>query len=96
MMKAILKTGDARLINTICEIAYNLLRGNVKITAKKRAFLEKYKRDLRCLSCSKRPVTSKRKLLVQKGSGFLPVLLGTILSGVASTLADKYFNKKNE
>lgn len=96
MLKAILKHADPGLITSLSEIAYNLLIGNVKISGKKRAFLEKYKRDLRCLACSKRPLVSKRKLLVQRGAGFLPMLLGLILSGVASTLVDKYLNKKNE
>lgn len=96
MMKAMLKQADPRLIDTLAEISLNCLKGHVKITRKKRTLLEKYKRDLRCLSCSKRSIASKRKLLVQRGHGFLPILLGSILSGVASTLVDKYFNKKNE
>lgn len=95
MMKAILKTGDPNLIHTVCEIAHNLLCGNVKLSPKRRRFLEKYKRELRQISCPKRSVALKRKLLIQKGGGFLPVLLGSILSGVVSTLADKYL-KKND
>lgn len=97
MVKAILKHADAKLINTLSEIAQNCLAGNFKLTGKKREYLSKYKRDLRCLSCSKRSVASKRKLLVQKGGAILPVILGSILASAASTLVDKYIlNKRNE
>lgn len=96
MMKAILKTADPPVIESICELTINLLKSHVKLTPKSKRFLEKYKRELRCLSCSKRSLKSKRKLLVQKGHGFIPALIATVISSVASTLADRYLNKKNE
>lgn len=88
MCKAIVKNADPGLIKTICEIALNTLIGNNEITIKTKKKLTRYKRLLRCLACSKRNLNSKRKLLVQKG-GFLPILIGSVLSGVIGSLLEK-------
>lgn len=81
LRRAILKESSPEIVKTICEISHNVLKGNVAINKKSREHLKKYKRSLRQLASPKLKLSSKRKILVQRG-GFLPVLLGTILSGV--------------
>lgn len=91
--KAIIKYGDKELINTISEIALNVLNGNGKINNKSKQKLSYYKKQIRCIACSKRSVQSKRKILLQKG-GFLPILIGSILSGVIGSLLNNNDDSK--
>lgn len=86
---AIIKYGDKELLNVISEIALNVLNGNCAINNNTKKQLKGYKRQIRCLACSKRSVKSKRKILIQKG-GFLPLLIGSVLSGVIGSLLDNY------
>lgn len=84
----ILKEADPELIKTICEICMNILNGNIKIPVKCKDVLKKYKRTLRQISLTKANLNSKRKLLIQRG-GFLPIVLGTILSGIVGQIIEK-------
>ena len=87
LRRAILRHADDDVIKTINEIAYNTLKGNTKLSGKVKNSLNPYKKELRCLKCPKKTLKSKRKLLVQKG-GFLPVLIGSILSGLIGKLLE--------
>ncbi len=91
--KYLLKHADCEVIKTIAEIAYNTLIGNNKIHGKTKRLLHKYKKELRALACLNKKVTFKRKIIVQKG-GFLPILLGTVLSGVISSIIENYGKQK--
>lgn len=77
--KAILKTASNDQIKSLCEICHNLLRGNIP-TAKVNKLVS-YKRVIRQLADKKIPISRKRKLFInQRGSGFLSILLPTVLS----------------
>lgn len=89
LVRDILKNADAKLIKTICEIIYNILQGNVELTSDVKRALERYKKQLRCLSCTKKKGISKKKKIIQKGAGFIPLLIGSVLSGLTKTVADK-------
>lgn len=86
--KALLKVCSPEVIKTLCEISLNTLNGNNIISKHCKRKLKKYKRELRSLACSKLRLSSKRKILVQKG-GFLPVLIGTILSGLIGQIINQ-------
>ncbi len=88
LRKNILKDAEPEVIKTICELCINTLNGNIKIPIKCRNHLKKYKRTIRQPALSKLNLPSKRKLLIQKG-GFLPVLLGTLLSGIVGQIIEK-------
>lgn len=83
LRKAILTNSGADLIKTICEIAYNIIKGNYPIDSKVHKKLRKYKKSLRCLSCPKKPLHIKKKLIIQQG-GFIPSLIATIIGGLLS------------
>lgn len=91
--KYLLKRVNCEVIKTIAEIAYNTLVGNNTLTAQTRNSLYRYKKELRALACLNRKITSKRRIVIQKG-GFLPILLGTVLSGVIGAIIDNYGNQK--
>src|SRR5215468_4076427 len=80
-LKAILKVLDSRRIQSICECALNLLRGNIPVRDKcKLKKLRKHKALLRKLAARGESWVKKRKHLVQKGGGILlPILLSTVL-----------------
>lgn len=90
--KYLLKHVDCEVIKTIAEIAYNTLIGNNKIDTKTKKLLYRYKKELRALACSNKTLAFKRKIIVQKG-GFLPALLGSLLSGVIGSIIEKHYGK---
>lgn len=91
---SILKTCDDDVIKALIEISINTLNGNNRIPKKILSFLRKHKNTLRCLASTKRTLKAKRRILIQKG-GFLPVLIGTVLSGIIGKLIGDY-QSKNE
>lgn len=92
LRNAILKTADSEVIKTLCEITLNTLKGNHTPSGKMYNQLCKYKKGMRKLVSAKRSVPRQRKILVQQG-GFLPVLLGSVLSGVIGSIIEKYVQK---
>lgn len=89
LQKSILKNCDDEVIKAIIEIVFNILEGVHKISPKTKHELEKYKLELRKIACPGRTLANKRKVLVQKGGSFLPILLSTVLSGIIGKLLGK-------
>lgn len=88
LRKELLRKANPEIIKTICEISHNTLKGNSKLSSKGKKILEKYKNKLRILNSSKKSLKSKKKLIIQSG-GFLPALLGVVLSGVIGHFLNK-------
>ena len=81
--KALLKVCDTSRIRTLCECAYNVLRGNVPLSNIRNQQLRKHKATLRKIVKRGERWSTKRKYLVQQGGGFLiPLLLSTVLQAV--------------
>ena len=75
---AILKNCENDLIHIICDCVYNVIKENVPgLTQEKINKLACHKSSLIKLT-KKLPIKEKRKILVQKGGGFLPFLLPLI------------------
>ena len=81
--KAIIRSSDRDLVNTLCECCFNVLKGNVQLTPSQKKKLQRHKNTLRQLSNKKHSLKRKRHLL-QKG-GFLGALLGPVI-GILGTL----------
>jgi phosphatidylinositol kinase/protein kinase (PI-3 family) len=81
VQKSIVSSAPKELVDTLCECAHNLLKGNVILTTDQYNNLKRYKTQLRELSRRRTSLKRKRSLL-QKG-GFL----GAILSRVVPLLA---------
>jgi predicted nucleotidyltransferase len=75
---------DPRFYSTLREIAYNAVRGNIKVPKHVVNKLNKYKRVLRGLVKKEKSKLKQRKLVEQSG-GFLPYLI-PIVSTLLSTL----------
>lgn len=80
LRKNMIKHVSPEVIKTISEIAYNVLKSNVNICRKTHASLKPYKNTLRKISEPQRKISSKRKILVQRGGNVIPLLIGTVLS----------------
>ena len=79
--KAILRGADKELLRCISECALNILNGNVPLKPAERKALKKHKNKLRRIVDKKTSLKKKQKI-VQSG-GFLPLLLGPLLSVIA-------------
>ena len=81
MHKSIIQGADKELINTICECILNCLNGNVKLNETEVNTLAKHKKYLRqLLAKDSRAHKKKKQILIQKGSGFLPIILSAVLA----------------
>ena len=89
--KAILKSADRAIITAICECALNIISGNVKISDDKKKYLSKHKNLLRKLAHHKkeRSWKQRKQILVQRGSGLLPLMLEPVMSFLLTKLLDK-------
>lgn len=83
---SILKTCPNNIIKALCECAMNALQGNVPLTKKQKSKLSSYKTSLRKLSSKKLPLYKKRQLLIQRGEGFLSILLPAAISVISSLI----------
>lgn len=87
--RALLRTADDSLVRDICECALNTLEGNVVLSRAHKSRLARHRHTLRKLACKRGSWKSKKKILVQRGDGFLGLLLAPILGGLASALFSK-------
>ena len=76
LSKVIIKSADRGLVNCLCEVGLNVLRGNVPITPDQKRKLGRHKRELR--SIAKKGLSIQRKKRILQKGGFLPALLGPI------------------
>lgn len=84
IQNSIIKSAPKDLIDTICECAHNILKGNVSLKPHQYKKLRRYRTQLRELNSKKTSLKRKRSLL-QKG-GFL----GSILARVVPILANLF------
>ena len=73
------KNSKNDLIHITCDCVYNVVKGNVPgLTQEKVNKLARHKTSIIKVT-NKVPIKEKRKILVQKGGGFLPFLLPLLL-----------------
>lgn len=73
-------------IDCLCEATLNVLNTNVSVPSKVRDQLCKHKKSLTKLAFHKEGLKNRKKILVQKGGAFLPLILGTILPLLAQAI----------
>jgi hypothetical protein len=88
--KEILKAADDDLIKLLVECCHNTLYGGLKRSPAHIKKLKKYKTTIRKIAKPSTNLKKKKKELMQVGSGFLPVMLPSIISGLASILTNIY------
>ena len=97
--RQILKHADRDLIEAIRQCVLNVLRGVVSLTKPERRKLAKYKKHLRKFVDKKTKFRSRQRI-VQRGSGWITALLGTLLphvvSGISYLIKKKVSKKKKQ
>jgi hypothetical protein len=78
-IKTLLNTASTSQLNTLTEIAFNLLKGNIPISLPHKKNLKRYAKQLRLLSRPKNSLRSRKACLT-------PALVGTLLKAVAPVL----------
>ena len=81
--KAILQKADKKFVLSICDIIFNLLRGNVSISDKEKNELQKHKSFLRKF-VKKSTFEEKKKVIAQKGTGVLSIILPAVLATISN------------
>lgn len=72
------------LLNCICEICHNVLKGNIPLSAQRKQKLKRFQHIIRYLASKKVKKSDKKQKLTQTG-GFLPLILPPLLA-IASQL----------
>lgn len=95
LRNAIIACAEPELINAISEICYNFLRGNIICTKKQFDVLKKHKNCIRKLAkCGAGENTiTRRKILLQKGSGFWISLLTPVISELTAYFMSRALKK---
>lgn len=78
--KKLLEKANLQLIKSIVECVENVLRGNIRLKNENNVNLTKHKAILRKIFNSENKLRAKKKIIVQNGGGFLPVLLAPVIS----------------
>jgi hypothetical protein len=86
LRESLIRNADAKLVHCLCECAHNTLRGNIPISSHQKKKLSTHKVILRKLTNKKASVKQKKKLLLQKGGAFLPLLLAPIIGALINKL----------
>jgi hypothetical protein len=86
MRKNILSTADDDFIKIIIECCYNTLIGNIKLPKSGIEKLKTYKNIIRKVSKASKNIKNKKKILVQDGGAFLPLILPSIIAGLISMI----------
>jgi|LakMenE18May11ns_1017448.scaffolds.fasta_scaffold9413320_2 hypothetical protein len=80
MHNSIITSAKKDLIYTLCECVLNCMNGNINLNETTKGKLCKHKNKLRHLLKKKSTLKEKKKILIQHGGSFLPLILSTILS----------------
>jgi hypothetical protein len=73
-----------RVIKTICNAALNVERGDVRLTTGLKKLFSQHRKQIGKLTNIRVPISSKRRLLEQRGGAFfIPALIGAALAALA-------------
>ena len=86
MLKAIIKTADNDLLEAITECLLNICKDTIKLSPKTYKKLTPYSDHIEIVADKRNPIAKRRKVILQKGDGFLPFLLAPVLEQLASFL----------
>jgi ABC-type Na+ efflux pump permease subunit len=81
----IIEKGSDELISVLNDCILNTLNGNINISEQDKQTLKNSKKFLRKITSSKK-TSSKRKILIQEGSGFLPLILPGAISLITALI----------
>ncbi len=87
LRKAIIHNLSKEALYCICDCCYNLLKGNLQLSAKDKKRLVPHRGTLRQLASKGVSLKNKKHLLIQKG-GLVSALIAPLLGVAASLIAE--------
>lgn len=84
--RKLLEAANLELIKSIVECIENVLKGNVQLKKKCVEKLKRYKTTLHKIFNTTNKLSHKKKVIVQSGGGFIPVLLASLIPVLAERL----------
>ena len=84
--KSLLQTANKDQIDCLCEATLNVLNTNVPVPANVKNQLCKHQKTLKKIAFHKDALKNRKKILVQKGGAFLPLILSTVLPLLAQAI----------
>jgi hypothetical protein len=94
LARRVFASSSDRVIKTLCNMALNLLQGDVGISSQVKRRLAPNRNAIQALANPALSLGHKRKLLSSKGQtgrgllGVIPLLISTVLSSVGSRIFD--------
>ena len=85
--KEILKNADRKLVQCICDCAYNCINNNVHLTQAQFNKLARHKQTLRRLSKKGESWKKKKQVINQSGGFLLPLLVPIFASVIGNLIA---------
>lgn len=82
--RIILNNAQPDFLNALCEIAFNVLNGKIPLTRRQYSQLQKQKTGIRNFASKSVSLSKKKKLVNQKGGGFIFPLLSAALPFISS------------
>ena len=78
----LLKTATPQQLHALVQVLYNLLMGHIPISEENKRVLLPYKDALLDLASPNVPYKTKKRVLVQEGSGFIEDVLAPVVSSL--------------
>ena len=94
MRTAIIRAADKDLLEAITECLLNICKDIIEIRPKVYKKLPQYSRHIEVVADKSKPLMQRRRVILQKGDGFLPFLLAPILEQLASFLTNNGTRQK--
>ena len=85
LRKAIISNCNKELVNSISECILNVLNGNVKLAGCNTRKLRKHRVTLRKVADKRVPLSTKKRLIIQRGGFLLSAVLPAIASLIVSS-----------
>jgi len=82
-------------LKCIAECAHNILCANVRLNKRQHKKLKRHAKFIRLIAKKHISLPEKKRLLVQRGGGFLPALITPILGIVSSLLGELIGKQRN-
>ena len=78
----LLKTATPQQLHALVQVLYNILMGHIPISEENKRVLLPYKDALLDLASPNVPYKTKKRVLVQEGSGFIEDVLAPVVSSL--------------
>ena len=82
----LLKTATPQQLHALVQVLYNVFMGHIPIPEENKRILLPYKDALLDLASPNVPYKTKKRVLVQEGSGFIEDVLASVVSSLGSLM----------